>query len=37
LDYTYNPANDVLVEPGSAFFIIRKAPRGFFFWNIPAE
>jgi hypothetical protein len=37
LDSSYNPANDVLVKPGSAFFVIRKAPRDFFFWNIPSE
>jgi hypothetical protein len=37
VDSSYKAANDILVEPGSAFFIIRKAPRNAFFWNIPAE
>jgi hypothetical protein len=37
VDSTYNGANDVVVEPGAAFFLIRKSPRSAFFWSIPAD
>ncbi len=36
-DWTYQLANDVTIEPGSAFFINRKAPRPSFNWQIPTE
>ena len=36
-DATYSPAANVVVPAGSAFFIQRKAPRGSFYWTIPAE
>jgi hypothetical protein len=37
LDATYRRADSVLISPGSAFFVLRKAPRGLFYWSIPAE
>lgn len=36
-DNSFRPAGDVMIFAGSAFFIHRKAPRGSFYWGIPAE
>jgi hypothetical protein len=36
-DVAFRAAADVLVPAGSAFFVQRKAPRGPFYWTIPAE
>ena len=36
-DTEYHPANTVMIPPGSAFFVKRKAPHGAFNWIIPAE
>ena len=36
-DISYRAAGNVTVNPGAAFFIQRKAPRGAFYWPIPAE
>jgi len=36
-DGAFQPAADTLVDAGSAFFLQRKAPRGSFYWTIPAE
>ena len=30
-------ADDVVVSPGSAFYLFRKAPRALFYWTIPSE
>jgi hypothetical protein len=37
LDAGFNPADNTLINAGSAFFIRRKASNGPFFWTIPAE
>lgn len=36
-DTTYTASANVLVGPGSVFFLQRKAPRSAFYWTIPAE
>lgn len=36
-DAAYNPASTVPVNPGTAFFIRRRAPNASFNWTIPAE
>jgi len=36
-DTTYTASANVLVSPGSVFFLQRKAPRSAFYWTIPAE
>ena len=36
-DATYVASANVLVAPGSVFFLQRKAPRLAFYWTIPAE
>lgn len=33
----YTAATNTVVAPGTAFFLNRKAPRGLFYWTIPAE
>ena len=30
-------ADDLTLNPGTAFYLYRKSPRGSFFWNIPSE
>ena len=37
LDAAFNPADSAQINPGSAFFIRRKAPNAAFNWTIPAE
>jgi len=36
-DTTYTASSNVVVSPGSVFFLQRKAPRLAFYWTIPAE
>jgi hypothetical protein len=36
-DTAFKVSADVVVPAGSAFFIQRKAPRGAFYWTVPAE
>ena len=36
-DAAFRPAADTLIDAGAAFFLQRKAPRGAFYWTIPAE
>jgi len=36
-DTSFKVSSDVVVPAGSAFFIQRKAPRGAFYWTVPAE
>jgi hypothetical protein len=36
-DVSFRPTGTVRINAGSAFFINRKAPRGAFYWGLPAE
>jgi hypothetical protein len=36
-DTSFKPSGNVVVPAGSAFFLQRKAPRGSFYWTVPAE
>jgi hypothetical protein len=36
-DASYRSVNQTLIAPGTAFFIVRKAPHGPFYWNIPSD
>jgi hypothetical protein len=36
-DAALNPADTAQIDPGTAFFIRRKAPNAAFNWTIPAE
>lgn len=36
-DQGLNPAADITLPPGTAFYIHRKSPRNFFYWQVPSN